>query len=301
MVSSSLDLRIEDRFAKRQPQNLMALIDCPECNHRVSDQALACPSCGFGIAMQRTVPASLPFSPQPALIRALKCPCCGADANASLNECNFCGSALHVMATQRHIGCVKCGSDLLEGQSFCEACGTLQFMNEHIQTRAEKLRFSQQKLRDSFHPEICKLFDDDEFIHAHTSGPKRYYVLSDRKLYVGLVNVHGTLGQKHEISALLHTIDLSRATRVTQWSNIHYARHDEFCECPLMTLQVETFEKEFSLTAFASAARAPFYADPHYFEGKLEDVFENIQNKTITYEEAMWRARTIKNADTPPP
>ncbi len=27
----------------------MALIDCPECGHRVSDKAASCPSCGVGI------------------------------------------------------------------------------------------------------------------------------------------------------------------------------------------------------------------------------------------------------------
>jgi hypothetical protein len=28
----------------------MALISCPECSHRVSDQARACPACGFPLA-----------------------------------------------------------------------------------------------------------------------------------------------------------------------------------------------------------------------------------------------------------
>ncbi|ONG55806.1 hypothetical protein BKE38_08450 [Pseudoroseomonas deserti] len=28
----------------------MALMTCPECSHRVSDKALACPSCGYPIA-----------------------------------------------------------------------------------------------------------------------------------------------------------------------------------------------------------------------------------------------------------
>ncbi|NQU22414.1 MAG: zinc ribbon domain-containing protein [Candidatus Nealsonbacteria bacterium] len=31
----------------------MALIDCPECGHQVSDQADACPSCGLGLAELR--------------------------------------------------------------------------------------------------------------------------------------------------------------------------------------------------------------------------------------------------------
>lgn len=36
----------------------MALIDCPECGHRVSDKAATCPSCGFGIAMARETAAA---------------------------------------------------------------------------------------------------------------------------------------------------------------------------------------------------------------------------------------------------
>jgi len=29
----------------------MALIPCPECNHQVSDQAKACPNCGYGLSV----------------------------------------------------------------------------------------------------------------------------------------------------------------------------------------------------------------------------------------------------------
>ena len=27
----------------------MSLINCPECQHTVSDKAAACPNCGFGV------------------------------------------------------------------------------------------------------------------------------------------------------------------------------------------------------------------------------------------------------------
>jgi DNA-directed RNA polymerase subunit RPC12/RpoP len=30
----------------------MSLMDCPECGHRVSDKAYACPSCGYPLAAQ---------------------------------------------------------------------------------------------------------------------------------------------------------------------------------------------------------------------------------------------------------
>ena len=39
----------------------MALINCPECNHQISDQALTCPNCGYSIrAQESNPPSSLP-------------------------------------------------------------------------------------------------------------------------------------------------------------------------------------------------------------------------------------------------
>lgn len=36
----------------------MALINCPECNHQVSDAASACPNCGFGLSHNRETRAA---------------------------------------------------------------------------------------------------------------------------------------------------------------------------------------------------------------------------------------------------
>jgi hypothetical protein len=48
----------------------MALINCPECDCEVSDQAAACPSCGFpvadGVEPQPQTPGPRPVSPPPA-------------------------------------------------------------------------------------------------------------------------------------------------------------------------------------------------------------------------------------------
>ena len=56
----------------------MALIDCPECNTEVSDQAAACPKCGYGL--NQTGIAKQPKK-RFFLVRALSpkvyCPSCG--------------------------------------------------------------------------------------------------------------------------------------------------------------------------------------------------------------------------------
>lgn len=56
----------------------MALISCPECNHRISDQALKCPNCGC--------PRSKFIIPQPQL-----CPECGHPIQPEDNTCPNCG------------------------------------------------------------------------------------------------------------------------------------------------------------------------------------------------------------------
>jgi DNA-directed RNA polymerase subunit RPC12/RpoP len=43
----------------------MALIKCPECNQTVSNQAVACPHCGYGIA-RRPVPQTPTYRPSSA-------------------------------------------------------------------------------------------------------------------------------------------------------------------------------------------------------------------------------------------
>lgn len=40
----------------------MALIQCPECKHQVSDQAKACPNCGFGLQTNQIVDPLTPSS-----------------------------------------------------------------------------------------------------------------------------------------------------------------------------------------------------------------------------------------------
>ena len=59
----------------------MALINCPECGHEVSDKASACPNCGR--------PMGIP----------LICPECGAPVSSNDQNCHNCGCPIHQETT----------------------------------------------------------------------------------------------------------------------------------------------------------------------------------------------------------
>ena len=75
----------------------MALINCPECNSEVSDQAPQCVKCGYPIADSST--STLPKaqqspsqadSPPDAIEDRLPCPSCGERVSPSATVCPFC-------------------------------------------------------------------------------------------------------------------------------------------------------------------------------------------------------------------
>ncbi|MCB1209297.1 MAG: zinc ribbon domain-containing protein [Verrucomicrobiales bacterium] len=204
------------------------------------------------------------------------------------------------MASSQVVGCSACGAEIIDGQSFCGHCGALQFMDESISQIARKVKFSQQKLRDSFPEHIRKHFRADEFLHAHTYGPKHYYVLSNRRLYIGAISSKGVFTKKYELSVLQRTVDLERATQLKTWSELFYDRFDQYAEVPFMSLQVETFDGDFDVTVYAFGDRAPFFCDPHYFEMKLQDVLQNLQNKFVDAEEALWLSPSFPPPLPPP-
>ena len=49
-----LDLYLVERYNlyKKDGDNIMALINCPECNKEVSDKAEICPHCGYKLPKQ---------------------------------------------------------------------------------------------------------------------------------------------------------------------------------------------------------------------------------------------------------
>ena len=145
----------------------MALVNCPECTHKISDKATACPHCGYAVSQNLAAPSlDTVARSQPNAVQALKCPCCGAKISPSAADCEFCGSYVRVMAAEKHVQCSHCQTDLVEGKSFCSKCGTLQFLSEHLRDLATKTQFSQDKYRKRFPPAIRQQFADDEFIYV---------------------------------------------------------------------------------------------------------------------------------------
>lgn len=169
-------------------------------------------------------------------------------------------------------------------------------MDEHLGEIARKLKFSQQKLRDSFPPDIRKQFANEEYVFAHAYGPKRYYILTERRLFIGFISSKGLFNKKFELGVLQHTIDLSRVTSFTTWSELFYDKFDEFAECPFMALQIQTYDRDYDVTVYAFAENSPLHSDPHYFETRLQDVMHHVQNRTTDFEVALWRSPSL-----PPP
>jgi len=54
----------------------MALINCPECTHKISDQSLTCPSCGL---------------PTSKMSFSIQCPECSEFTNNQSTSCTNCG------------------------------------------------------------------------------------------------------------------------------------------------------------------------------------------------------------------
>ena len=164
-------------------------------------------------------------------------------------------------------------------------------MSDQLRHIATKIQFSQNKLRNSFLPEIRLKFAAEEYIHAHTYGPSEYYILSDRRLYIATVNSTGFFVRKHELQGLKQIVELQRITRTTQWSDLFYAQFDNDARNPYMYLQVETFDGDINVTVNAFDSNEGFFGDPHYFQSMLEEVTNNIQNRQIHQHEALWRAK----------
>ncbi|MBB5038984.1 hypothetical protein HNQ64_003249 [Prosthecobacter dejongeii] len=195
------------------------------------------------------------------------------------------------MAQAHQIECSNCQSEMLEGESFCHECGALQFKNELLNDLAAKVKFSQNKLRESFPTEIQKHFEKDEYIHASTYGPEEYYILSDRKLYIGSIVGKGLFVRKYELANLKRVVDLKRVTRFTDWSELFYASLDFDGANPFMALQIETFEGDINVTVNAFDSNEGLFQDPYYFQMLLEEVIQNIQSNHVHQHEALWRSK----------
>lgn len=80
----------------------MALINCPECNSEVSDQAPQCMKCGYPIAdssvssQPKAQQSSSQLTPSPQGVKddRTPCPSCGERVSPSATVCPFCKQAI---------------------------------------------------------------------------------------------------------------------------------------------------------------------------------------------------------------
>lgn len=76
-----LDLYLVERYNlfKKDGDNIMALINCPECNKEVSDKAEICPHCGYKLPKQEP------------MLQGVYCPSClYSHTKIDIDTCPFC-------------------------------------------------------------------------------------------------------------------------------------------------------------------------------------------------------------------
>ena len=82
----------------------MALINCPECNHRISDKSASCPNCGL---------------PSSKMMLLINCPDCSEPVSNQSPRCSNCGCPIakpepftspHPLPTQTHTTIVQMSS-----------------------------------------------------------------------------------------------------------------------------------------------------------------------------------------------
>lgn len=112
----------------------MALMNCPECEGKVSDKAKSCPHCGFPI--EEFVAGSKlkeEFVIEKAEEIEVKCPYCDALIQKDDEYCEECGMRLiaynqvTVVDTEKpgisKYHCLKCNELLPENENMCPRCG----------------------------------------------------------------------------------------------------------------------------------------------------------------------------------
>ena len=71
----------------------MALLNCPECEQKISDKAEACPSCGYPISLalkEKSEPLSLELPP--GFVGYIDCTSCEKPFDGNHESCPHCGA-----------------------------------------------------------------------------------------------------------------------------------------------------------------------------------------------------------------
>jgi len=217
------------------------------------------------------------------MLVALKCPCCGGGVDRTSLTCEYCGTEVTLSSDGTRASgsnprkCPTCGNAVFEGTQFCAQCATVFDASQTLIRRAQKARFSQDKYRRSFIPEISTAFHADEMVLADTYGPNAWYVVTTQRLLICKVRT-GWLSKKLEGAQKM--IQLDNITKLTRFSRVWWKGGDVLTQPPLMNLQIETFNGDLDICVYASKEKAPYYKDPYYWLARLEDAIGLVEEGT---------------------
>lgn len=101
----------------------MALINCPECGHQVSDKASSCPSCGVtlnGVTAVSSAPTPQTTTANP---NSVKCPRCGGTNLQAVANVTGKGASFWKLCFCGLLGLCGTGKTKTEHFWVCQNCG----------------------------------------------------------------------------------------------------------------------------------------------------------------------------------
>ncbi|MDB4786613.1 hypothetical protein OAG29_01460, partial [Planctomycetaceae bacterium] len=128
-------------------------------------------------------------------------------------------------------------------------------MSNKLKKTIEKIKFSQDKYRASFIPEVQNYFFTDEYVLADTYGVNEYYIVTTRRLLICHIEVkYGFFGGGRQTSREpKRDLTYDRITKMTAWSELWYPNDNPMSDPALMTLQIETFDGDFDVCVVFSS------------------------------------------------
>jgi hypothetical protein len=230
------------------------------------------------------------------MLQPLTCPCCSAPVQKTNSPCKHCGTHLVESAssdridTEGKVQCPNCKAECFAGQNVCLKCHQIIEMSNKLKKSIEKVKFSQDKYRGCFLPEVQKLFFPDEYLLANTYGVHQYYIVTTRRLLICEIDVkYGFFGGgKQTLSKPKCGLSYDRITRMTTWSDLWYPNDDPVNDPALMNLQIETFDGDFNICVVFSSEHGHLYEDPFYFELCLNQAYQHHEEELPFYDQVLY-------------
>ncbi|MGN0384564.1 MAG: zinc ribbon domain-containing protein [Lachnospiraceae bacterium] len=97
----------------------MSLINCPECGKEISDQAAACPNCGF--SLQKTDPTKISVNVNNS--PSIKCPKCKSSNLQAISDTHGKGASFWKLCCCGFLGLCGTGKTTTDHYWVCQDCG----------------------------------------------------------------------------------------------------------------------------------------------------------------------------------